>query len=103
MGYIALATFYTASSRELKRLGKLTDAMVQHMHIAIKCFHLDGILRSFLYAHFSESLSGLATIRAYNATDRFITENGKHIDRENAALYVFTGASLRELFYSPGN
>jgi hypothetical protein len=50
-----------------------------------------GILRSFLYAHFSESLTGLATIRAYNATARFISDNGKFIDREDSALYVFIG------------
>ncbi|KAF8317717.1 ABC protein [Clavulina sp. PMI_390] len=69
-GYTLLAIFYTSSSRELKRL--------------------DGILRSFLYAHFAESLSGVATIRAYNVSARFLKDNGRYIDRENAALYLFT-------------
>jgi len=36
-----------------------------------------------MYSHFSESLSGLATIRAYGETDRFLSENEKRIDIEN--------------------
>ncbi|QRV97503.1 ABC transporter transmembrane region [Ceratobasidium sp. AG-Ba] len=44
--YYWAALFYRSSARELKRL--------------------DAILRSSLYGHFSESLSGLATIRAYD-------------------------------------
>lgn len=41
--YVYLAGFYSASARELKRL--------------------DSMLRSILYAHFAESLTGLPTIR----------------------------------------
>ncbi|KAF9517313.1 hypothetical protein BS47DRAFT_1291272, partial [Hydnum rufescens UP504] len=48
----------------------------------------DGILRSELYSHFSESLSGLATIPAYGESSRFIAENCRFIDHENSALYL---------------
>ena len=48
--YYAFALYYRSSARELKRL--------------------DAILRSSLYAHFSESLVGLATVRAYGETGR---------------------------------
>ena len=61
--YYALALYYRASARELKRL--------------------DAILRSSLYAHFSESLAGLATIRAYGETDRFRRESEDRMDIEN--------------------
>ena len=55
----------------------------------MKCFkrtllqRLDSLLRSSVYSHFSESLSGLATIRAYGETDRFLADNERRIDIEN--------------------
>ncbi|TCD64284.1 hypothetical protein EIP91_004292 [Steccherinum ochraceum] len=66
--YFWAAMFYRVSARELKRL--------------------DAILRSSLYSHFSESLSGLATIRAYGEMDRFIEENQKRVDVENRAYWL---------------
>ncbi|PIL29785.1 ATP-binding cassette transporter [Ganoderma sinense ZZ0214-1] len=38
--------------------------------------------------HFSESLSGLATIRAYGESDRFLMENRKRVDIENRAYWL---------------
>ncbi|KAK7051247.1 hypothetical protein VNI00_004747 [Paramarasmius palmivorus] len=66
--YLYAAHFYRASARELKRL--------------------DAVLRSSLYSHFSESLSGLATIRAYGETDRFLRENEHRVDIENRAYWL---------------
>ncbi|KZT07645.1 P-loop containing nucleoside triphosphate hydrolase protein [Laetiporus sulphureus 93-53] len=66
--YLWAAFFYRASARELKRL--------------------DAILRSSLYSHFSESLSGLATIRAYGETKRFLAENRDRVDIENRAYWL---------------
>ncbi|KAF8134974.1 ABC transporter [Boletus edulis] len=66
--YFYAAFFYRASARELKRL--------------------DAILRGSLYAHFSESLSGLTTISAYGETDRFKKENAELIDVENRAYWL---------------
>jgi ABC-type multidrug transport system fused ATPase/permease subunit len=68
LGYIWAAAFYRASARELKRL--------------------DAVLRSSLYSHFSESLSGLATIRAYNESDRFRLDNETRVDVENRAYWL---------------
>lgn len=64
--YYGLSLYYRASARELKRL--------------------DAILRSSLYAHFSESLSGLATIRAYGETERFRNESESRVDAENRSV-----------------
>ncbi|CAG8455262.1 7608_t:CDS:2, partial [Dentiscutata heterogama] len=50
--YYLAALFYRASNRELKRLG--------------------SVLRSSLYAHFSETLTGLPIIRAYREQERFL-------------------------------
>nr|CAG8556518.1 4134_t:CDS:10 [Entrophospora candida] len=58
----------TATNRELKRL--------------------DSILRSSLYAHFSETLTGLPTIRAYRVQERFIRTNEKYTDIENRAYFL---------------
>ncbi|KAI0360140.1 P-loop containing nucleoside triphosphate hydrolase protein [Trametes cingulata] len=68
VAYVWAALFYRASARELKRL--------------------DAILRSSLYSHFSESLSGLATIRAYGESERFLQENRKRMDVENRAYWL---------------
>ena len=70
ISYAAFAMYYQTSARELKRL--------------------DAILRSSLYAHFSESLAGLATIRAYGATDRFRKESEDRVNIENRSYYTCT-------------
>ncbi|WRT65384.1 uncharacterized protein IL334_002327 [Kwoniella shivajii] len=57
---------------------------------------LDSMLRSLLYSHFSESLSGLATIRAYGETERFIHENAYYMDLENRA-YLLSATNQRWL------
>lgn len=49
---------------------------------------LDAILRSSVYSHFSESLSGLPTIRAYRETKRFEKDNETRIDIENRAYWL---------------
>nr|VWO99753.1 Phosphate:H symporter (Phosphate:H symporter, variant) [Ganoderma boninense] len=49
---------------------------------------IDAVLRSSLYSHFSESLSGLATIRAYGESNRFLLENRKRVDIENRAYWL---------------
>ncbi|KAI9280863.1 P-loop containing nucleoside triphosphate hydrolase protein [Umbelopsis sp. AD052] len=66
--YYFAAIYYRSTSRELKRL--------------------DSILRSTIYAHFGESLSGLATIRAYREQTRFIKNNQDYTDLENRAYYL---------------
>ncbi|CAJ0767228.1 7019_t:CDS:10, partial [Entrophospora sp. SA101] len=66
--YYLFALYYRATNRELKRL--------------------DSILRSSLYAHFSETLTGLPTIRAYRVQERFIRTNEKYTDIENRAYFL---------------
>jgi len=68
--YCAFALYYRASAQELKRL--------------------DAILRSSLYAHFSESLAGLATIRAYGETERFRKESENRVNIENRFVCTST-------------
>lgn len=67
-GYSMLSNFYRASARELKRL--------------------DAQLRSLMYAHFSESLSGLPTIRSYGELDRFIADNQYYVDLQARASWL---------------
>ncbi|GLB40166.1 putative ABC protein [Lyophyllum shimeji] len=66
--YQYFAAFYRASAREVKRL--------------------DAMLRSVLYAHFSESLTGVPTIRSYRETSRFVRDNTSYVDLENRALFL---------------
>ncbi|OBZ72274.1 Oligomycin resistance ATP-dependent permease YOR1 [Grifola frondosa] len=68
VGYSYFAGFYRASARELKRL--------------------DAMLRSLLYAHFAESLSGLPTIRSYGEIQRFLKDNEYYVDLEDRAAFL---------------
>ncbi|GJE88588.1 ABC transporter C family protein [Phanerochaete sordida] len=68
IGYQYFASFYRESARELKRL--------------------DSMLRSFLYAHFAESLSGLPTIRSYGEIPRFLHDNEYYTDLEDRAAFL---------------
>ncbi|KAF8175919.1 P-loop containing nucleoside triphosphate hydrolase protein [Mycena galopus ATCC 62051] len=68
IGFSYFLQFYRSSSLEMKRL--------------------DAILRSVLYAHLSESLTGLPTIRSYGEIDRFVKDNKYYIDLENRALFL---------------
>ncbi|KAG1817968.1 ABC protein [Suillus subaureus] len=47
-----------------------------------------SVLRSLLYAHFSETLTGLPTIRSYGEMKRFIIANRHYVDLEDRALYL---------------
>ncbi|KAF9243526.1 ABC protein [Melanogaster broomeanus] len=67
-GYMYFAAFYRASAREVKRL--------------------DSMLRSLLYAHFSETLTGLPTIRSYGEMNRFVSLNRYYVDLEDRSLYL---------------
>ncbi|EJU01830.1 hypothetical protein DACRYDRAFT_52395 [Dacryopinax primogenitus] len=66
--YWAASTFYRRTSVEVKRM--------------------DSILRSNLYASYSETLTGLATVRAYREQQRFVTTTEHAIDVENRAYFM---------------
>ncbi|KAG2386093.1 hypothetical protein C9374_002539 [Naegleria lovaniensis] len=66
--YYYVQKYYRSTSRELKRL--------------------DSISRSPLFAHFGETLTGVATIRAYRRQEDFMRENEKLLDRNNRAYFA---------------
>ncbi|KAJ7056634.1 ABC protein [Mycena amicta] len=68
IGYSYFASFYRASAREFKRL--------------------DAMLRSVLYAHLAESLTGLPTIRSYGEMARFVEQNKYYTDLQDRALFL---------------
>jgi ABC-type multidrug transport system fused ATPase/permease subunit len=84
--YAVAAAFYRASSREAKVRASQTrsfDVVTER-----RSQRLDAILRSLLYSHFSESLSGTGTIRAYREEGRFLKENRDRVDIENRAYWL---------------
>lgn len=71
--YWRVQQYYRASSRELKRL--------------------DSISKSPIFAHFSETLSGLSSIRAYDAGDRFVSMNEDKLDHNQRAYFAMVSAN----------
>ncbi|KAF7329212.1 ABC protein [Mycena kentingensis (nom. inval.)] len=55
---------------------------------ALETKRLDAMLRSLMYAHLSESLTGLPTIRSFREIPRFIADNNYYIDLQNRALFL---------------
>jgi hypothetical protein len=47
----------------------------------------DSLLRSLLYSRFSETITGLPTIRSYGGTDHFLKDNQYYVDLEDHALF----------------
>lgn len=87
LGYQYFAAFYRAGARELKRLGMLLKSF-QVTRAEPQNWLVDAMLRSLLYAHFAESLSGLPTIRSYGEVDRFLADNEFYIDLEDRANFL---------------
>ncbi|KAJ7831040.1 hypothetical protein B0H13DRAFT_2432174 [Mycena leptocephala] len=69
-GFSYFLQFYRSSALEMKRL--------------------DSMQRSILYAHLSESLTGLPTIRSYGEIERFMGDNIYYIDLECALFLTVT-------------
>uniref|UniRef100_A0A8C4T0M2 ABC-type glutathione-S-conjugate transporter n=1 Tax=Erpetoichthys calabaricus TaxID=27687 RepID=A0A8C4T0M2_ERPCA len=74
--YFSIQRYYIASSRQIRRL--------------------DGASRSPVISHFSETLLGVSTIRAFGYQDRFISQN-KEVIYENLVCYYNNVISNRWL------
>ncbi|CAI5512620.1 unnamed protein product [Closterium sp. Naga37s-1] len=74
--YRRIQTVYIAASRELKRI--------------------DSLARSPIFAHFSETLTGLSTVRAFRRQAAFSARNSLNLDRTSQA-YLAAMASNRWL------
>ncbi|XP_004749563.1 ATP-binding cassette sub-family C member 2 isoform X1 [Mustela putorius furo] len=65
--YVSVQIFYVATSRQLKRL--------------------DSVTRSPIYSHFSETVSGLSVIRAFEHQQRFLQHNERQIDTNQKCVF----------------
>ena len=66
--FLFSASYYRASAREIKR-------------------H-EAVLRSGVFARFSEAVSGTSSIRAYGLQDHFTAGLGREVDQMNSAYYL---------------
>ena len=71
--YVYMQRRYRATSRELRRL--------------------DSVTRSPIYSTFSETLSGVYTVRAFGATQRFLTTFAVLLDTNQRVFFLALGAS----------
>ncbi len=77
-GYLRVQNLYIATNRELKRL--------------------DSIALSPIFSKFSETLSGLITLRAFKRQDQFAEQNKGLIDQSNRAWWPMQVAHLESSF-----
>ncbi|CAH1794382.1 unnamed protein product [Owenia fusiformis] len=66
--FVAVQRLFTSTARQLKRI--------------------DSIKRSPIYSHFSETLTGVSSIRAYRQSERFIEKSDKLLDESQSAWYA---------------
>ena len=66
--YLRVQRYYIATSRQIKRW--------------------DSVLRSPIFSHFTESLEGMSSIRAYAASRRFVRINQDQLEAQNSAYYL---------------
>ncbi|KAK3771211.1 hypothetical protein RRG08_053354 [Elysia crispata] len=71
--YLFIQNFYIPTSRQLKRI--------------------ESVTRSPVYTHFSETISGGPTIRAYDASLRFMRESKARVDRNQSFYYISLAAN----------
>ncbi|KAI8918715.1 P-loop containing nucleoside triphosphate hydrolase protein [Entophlyctis helioformis] len=71
--YYYIQLYYRSSSREIKRI--------------------ESIARSPIYTNVTETLNGIATIRAYGETNRFVKENERLLDGNVAPYFVLLGST----------
>ncbi|KAI0795051.1 multidrug resistance-associated ABC transporter [Abortiporus biennis] len=63
-------------------------AAIYYRRTSVETKRLDSIMRSSLYASYSETLTGLSTVRGYGEQDRFIATAERGLDMENRAYYM---------------
>ena len=66
--YFVIQKFYIASSRQLKRLDRISESPI--------------------FSHFTETVSGAPSIRAFNVCDRFVSESERLVGLNNRCLYL---------------
>ncbi|PVD37119.1 hypothetical protein C0Q70_04114 [Pomacea canaliculata] len=69
-------------------------AFVTYIPTSRQCRRMESVTRSPIFAHLSETMSGVATIRAYKATDRFISISESRVDTNQTYFYGYI-AGLR--------
>ncbi|PLW17293.1 hypothetical protein PCASD_18374 [Puccinia coronata f. sp. avenae] len=71
--YKSIQSYYLATSREIKRI--------------------DAITKSPIFAMFGETLTGVATIRAFGEQGRFVADNETKVDRNQEACFASIAAN----------
>ncbi|KAK7097996.1 hypothetical protein V1264_004891 [Littorina saxatilis] len=69
-------------------------SLASYVPMSRQCRRMEAVTRSPIFAHFSETITGAATIRAYRATQRFVQESKIRVD-DNQKFYFAWMAGLR--------
>ncbi|RDX46560.1 multidrug resistance-associated ABC transporter [Lentinus brumalis] len=63
-------------------------ASLYYRRSSVEIKRVDSLLRSNLFASYSETLTGLSTVRAYRSQRRFVSKSEEGLDQENRAYYM---------------
>lgn len=66
--YFLFQIFYVATSRQLKRV--------------------ESVTKSPIYTHFTETITGTTSIRAYGVDQEFVLESNHRVDVNNSSVYI---------------
>ncbi|XP_021347158.1 multidrug resistance-associated protein 1-like [Mizuhopecten yessoensis] len=69
-------------------------ALICYLPTTRQLKRIESVTRSPVYNHFSETITGASVIRAYQASERFIEESQKRVDK-NAVFYYAANVSAR--------
>lgn len=86
-GFGYFAAFYRASALEMKRLDAMLRSIL-YAHLSESLTGADCFLLQFYLARLTAARAGLPTIRSYGEIPRFIRDNKYYIDLENRALFL---------------
>jgi ATP-binding cassette, subfamily C (CFTR/MRP), member 1 len=94
--YFAFASFYRASSREIKRIDSVLRSFIYTVRASCVRAHSSDPAHLALSTsqNYGEMLSGMASVRAYQQQELFVRKTEHSIDLENRAYFLTVSSPL---------
>jgi len=87
----SVALTYRETRRYNTRFCSISRFQKFYLPTARQVKRMESVLRSPIYNHFSETITGASVIRAYKCVDRFVEESERRVDKN--AKFFFAAIS----------